>query len=376
MNDIQNLSPIIGFVSILLINKINSVVFNSKEYFGSLPPMTTKLNREILTNGNSYSVSGNYQSTLAPRFINTNIGANIRYHLPSESHMASPTTPTTVSYNQKISNRPSIIDPPSHKKLGSISSPLSNTSNCSQSRQDNEYRNQEGVNIPKISKPCGSGMFKDKFYVPHEVAPRQSVVSPQDFKYKSNNVSQESNHSYGNMVNQRQNMGAITQDENSHQVLRMRNLQKDYVDVADLLPVDDLNVVTTTLQRQGNDVIQHLETEQQPIIYDRFMFANAKSKLRGAADPIRGDLPIVPILPQATPDSGVWFRPSVTPHIDLGRGFMAVAGGFDNDTNSKLRNLMEASSGGTLQTFGGSNVPLQRSIINDSSGDLVVTSFV
>lgn len=86
----------------------------------------------------------------------------------------------------------------------------------------------------------------------------------------------------------------------------------------------------------------------QPVTYDRFMFSNKKSRLREHGDPIRGDLPIIP-------HNSDWFRPSVQPHIDLKEGAMQVMGGFDNDTNNQLSQLMAASAGNALQTFGGMN---------------------
>jgi hypothetical protein len=86
----------------------------------------------------------------------------------------------------------------------------------------------------------------------------------------------------------------------------------------------------------------------QPIIYDRFMFSNKRSRLREHGDPIRGDLPIIP-------HNSDWFRPSVQPHIDLKEGAMQVMGGFDNETNNQLSLLMATSAGNAMQTFGGVN---------------------
>lgn len=86
----------------------------------------------------------------------------------------------------------------------------------------------------------------------------------------------------------------------------------------------------------------------QPVTYDRFMFSNKKSRLRSHGDPIRGDLPIIP-------HNSDWFRPSVQPHIDLKEGAMQVMGGYDNETNNQLSQLMAVSAGNALQTFGGTN---------------------
>lgn len=303
------LSIIVSAVGTVTFMVIVDSMFNTYENFGTLPPMTTKVNREIQTSdGTSYAVNGNYQSSLSPRFVNANVGANIRYHLPPSGMMAAPSVPTTYSTKVYDEQRPQVIDP---------------------------GYNANGHSSSKYSRPASS-----------------------------------------------------------EQVQKMRQVQQQYLDVSDMLPVQNhysssgysssqngsqqmrSEIVNNTLNMQGNDIIQKLKPDEQPIIYDRYIFANSKSRLRGRADPFRGDLPIAPVLPQAAPDSGVWFRPSVTPHIDLSRGYLSVAGGFDNESNNKLQSLMVASSGGTLQSFGGNNIPLQRSLVNNSAGDLLVTAFV
>ncbi len=48
----------------------------------------------------------------------------------------------------------------------------------------------------------------------------------------------------------------------------------------------------------------------QPVVYDRIMYANRRSRLLEGSDFIRGDLPIFP-------QNLGWFSPSVQPHIDL-----------------------------------------------------------
>ena len=65
-----------------------------------------------------------------------------------------------------------------------------------------------------------------------------------------------------------------------------------------LLAVGDM----TTLNSLG-DV-------NQPIIYDRYMYANMRSRLRRHGDPIRGDLAIVPCV-------GSWFNVHPNPIVDL-----------------------------------------------------------
>lgn len=84
----------------------------------------------------------------------------------------------------------------------------------------------------------------------------------------------------------------------------------------------------------------------QPIVYDRYIYANQKSRLRALGDPIRGDLAIVPC-------NNGWFNPSVNPNIDLHEGAMNVLGGVSNSTANALAELQFVSSGGVEQISGG-----------------------
>lgn len=88
---------------------------------------------------------------------------------------------------------------------------------------------------------------------------------------------------------------------------------------------------------------------KQPIIYDRYIYANRNSRLRGQGDPIRGDLPIAPI-------SGNWFIPSGAyegPNVVLQAGAMNVMGGINNETSNALANLIYNTSGGAETAIGG-----------------------
>lgn len=101
---------------------------------------------------------------------------------------------------------------------------------------------------------------------------------------------------------------------------------------------------------------------KQPIVYDRFMYANRNSRLRSAGDPIRGDLPIVPA-------SGNWFTPSVHPNIDLQAGALNVLGGVNNETSNRLNDLIYSSSGGGDTTIGGVDLRQQTSMMTDCCYD-------
>ena len=63
-------------------------------------------------------------------------------------------------------------------------------------------------------------------------------------------------------------------------------------------------------------------TESQPVIYDRLMYSNMRSRLRGQGDYIRGDLQIVPDNYKAGNQHNNWFQVSVKPERDLNPGAM------------------------------------------------------
>jgi len=82
------------------------------------------------------------------------------------------------------------------------------------------------------------------------------------------------------------------------------------------------------------------EEKAPSIIVDRLVFANRNSRLRGAGDPIRGDLPFVPTPPG-------WFSPSVNPQIDLQRGALNFIAG-ENLPTMALDDLFSKSIAGQL----------------------------
>ena len=99
----------------------------------------------------------------------------------------------------------------------------------------------------------------------------------------------------------------------------------------------------------------------QILNYDRLIFANQRSRLYGRGDPIRGDLPIVPV-------NDGWFRPSVQANIDLRQGAINVIAGAENNTANALRALQAEWSGKTALA--------QKEIsLGAAQGDVIVTAF-
>ena len=75
---------------------------------------------------------------------------------------------------------------------------------------------------------------------------------------------------------------------------------------------------------------------------------------------IRGDLAIVPC-------DADWFRPSVTPHVDLQQGAMNVMGGIGNEQGESLDKLIYASSGFTDTALSGISEN-RRSLMSGGTG--------
>ncbi len=122
------------------------------------------------------------------------------------------------------------------------------------------------------------------------------------------------------------------------------------------------NVYSNSTQNYSNLLpVNDMTSNQAPIVYDRFMFANRNSRLRSQGDKIRGDLPVVPVLSN-------WFRPSVQPNIDLEQGAMNVLGGVTNETANHLDKLIYLNSGNSQTPLGG--VDLSGSFQNPNMSNL------
>ncbi len=112
-----------------------------------------------------------------------------------------------------------------------------------------------------------------------------------------------------------------------------------------------------------------LGDDVQPIIYDRYIFANQKDRLRSEADFIRGDLPIVPI-------STGWFSPAANPQTALREGAMNIMNGPNNETGKELMAMKAALTRTSSNSSGGVNYSVQSSPFTTAAGsDVHVTRF-
>jgi len=134
--------------------------------------------------------------------------------------------------------------------------------------------------------------------------PKLNHYSPIDMAKYAVNTDSPIDHSDSVVVSP---FGQMQRDSRKPQV---KENYSEYSEASVPLPKDMCNV-------------NMLGTESQPVIYDRVMYSNIRSRLRGQGDYIRGDLMIAP--DNYKPGSGghpQWFQVSVKPERDLNPGAM------------------------------------------------------
>jgi hypothetical protein len=116
----------------------------------------------------------------------------------------------------------------------------------------------------------------------------------------------------------------------------------------------------TTVGIDGNAETVH--------VFDNYIYANAKSRLRSQSDQIRGDLPIVPC------KRGI-FDVSVNLATDLNVGALAVMGG-NGETAMNTAKLVYAASGNSNTTLGGVNMANDFKSMGNEYAEMNVQSFM
>lgn len=268
-------------------------------------------------NGDTYAIGGNYlapdmmgsgkfiqvpslQANLSPRFSNVQYGANIKYNMPDRKNMGVPCEPLTFG------------DMASENYV-----PLPSNQRPSQQAQQSQYRENYGCSgggcggsIKAAAPTCGKGGV--------------GIGHPID-----NNYDVPPGYANGNYEKVYDSLGG---DPNTM-----------------LVGGSDLPIGTMSAMDSAGDV-------EQVVAFNRLMYANKGSRLRGQGDPIRGDLAIAPC------QSG-WFSVYPNLNIDLQSGALNVMGGITSG-NSALLDLMVKASGGVTSTFAG--VDLNHEISNQN----------
>lgn len=320
-------------VAVFAICNTNMSPAINEGYWGN-PARTVRVVREIIPPGpdgkagpGGYSLQNNYQSmlghqkfvsypnfqgNLSPRFMSGSYGPNISYNMPSYRNQGVPCDSLAIADMAKECY--------STKSNGS-------------GRGGGSRENYDGCSAGRCGDGCGAGCGVAK-------CGKGGI-------------------SLGGLASNKPT--AISHDPNFTSAMnQIRDSEYNTEVLSDgLVPVGDM----TTINSLGE--------VEQPLIYDRFIYANAKSNLYAQGDPIRGDLPIVPC-------SGNWFSVHPTPNIDLNPGALNVMGGHDNGTAQAMAALINATSGGYDTTIGGVDLNMSNSFetsLSGANGDIIVSSF-
>ncbi len=304
---------------------------SKREGFWNLPSRTWKVEKVLQNRPNLHAYDGsgghamptssrradfyqspNFQSIVPPRFSNVNYGANIRTKPPPYNVTAVPADPLNKKY----------------KPRGADGGPLV----VSGKPVRNHSLHPRLLKKPP-PHPIREG-FQEGY---HEVDMGPAQVAPPVHRPPHSRKS-----GYQTMAQQ--------DDYAAGQNVNVANYANgDYHKVAQTFK----NAYSAGSPEPGPmieaDQITQLSADGElttPVIYDRYIFSNRSSRLRAQGDPIRGDIPVIPL-------QSDWFRPNVHPNIDLQAGAINVLGGYDNETAKATANLIYMSSGRADTTIGG-----------------------
>jgi hypothetical protein len=284
------------------------------EGFWNIPTRTVKVERvlELPTkDGPDFFQTPHFQGILSPRFSNVNYGPNLRTQLPGYDTTGVPADPLggdvggsfSAANSGRVSGPTIVMEGFNNGNGGSWGEPAR--------LNVNSYGNVSSFNDSTApTGDCGYGSFSSPPYDRMNEAERVLLDPHNPSSYANGNYKE---------------------------VLAM-GMAPDSVSDVPSGPTGSFLTADGELK--------------QPIVYDRYLYANRQSRLRNLGDPIRGDLPIVPA-------SGNWFTPNVHPNVDLQAGAINVLAGVNNETSHQLASLIYNSSGGGDTTIGGGDTALR-----------------
>ena len=313
------------------------------EDFGMLPSFQTKIdvmaakNSASAKKGDFFSVPGTYQAQLSPRFSNVDYGANIRYNMPSYNNQASPCQP--LGYAANPLTFASMVQNSKENYVPDTRHNSTLKENYGHSSSVENYGcNSCGGGCGAVG--CRKGGAPPSFNGGAPLMPGNG--------YANGNFNEITEKLYedvqagGSSYDKRASMYCGGDDTNSQST----------VSLSSSLPVRDM-----TSMNAGTD-------NSQPIVYDRYMFANRNSRLRSRGDKIRGDLAILPC------NTG-WFQVSVQPNIDLEAGALNVLAGIGNEQGQAISNLVYKTSGNSQTAVSGVNLANEVNLATQFGGGLL-----
>lgn len=244
----------------------------------------------LMGSGKFFSVPS-YQAMLNPRFSNTQYGANIKYNTPDRKNLATPCDPLT--FGDMVGDEENYAPP--------------------------KKQVRENYGCSASSQSCGKGGLG----IGHKIGNSYEVPPG----YTNGNY----NKIYDGLTYAGPDGDGLAQPAPV--------VSRPCTDGSN----SDMPIGTmSTMDSLGNP--------EQVYMFDRYVFANANSRLRAMGDPIRGDLAIHP-----DPCHSGWFAVNPRINVDLQPGAMNVLGG-GSDSQKQLMDLLVNASGGSRTTFGGVNL--------------------
>lgn len=350
MNKVILTGIIIALTSVAVV-AMNS---HSKEGFWMTPSRTWKVDKMFKDpSTQDFFSTPNFQSILSPRFSNVDYGPDLRTQLPSYNRVGVPNDPL---FESSMPSDPLDYAIAKNKMTGGT-------------LPQNAYAAAFGN--PYGSGPSAPGRRPGN---PYGTVPSGAALQAASFRENFNSTESPR----GFQTSKSIGGPAIPLDPHNPYSTSYANGNYNEVlnEIVQAGAVDGWPTSTVAELDSATFMTQDGEMKQ-PIIYDRYIYSNRNSRLRGQGDPIRGDLPIVPI-------SGSWFIPSGAyegPNIVLQQGAMNVMGGVNNETNNQLANLIYNSSGGAETAIGGidmAQTSMNHNVYGAASaalGDVKMTAF-
>jgi hypothetical protein len=356
MNKVILTGIIIALTSVAVV-AMNS---HSKEGFWMTPSRTWKVDKMFKDpSTQDFFSTPNFQSILSPRFSNVDYGPDLRTQFPSYNRVGVPNDPL---FESSMPSDPLDYAIAKNKMTGGNTYNSKFEGDARRAYADAFGSPRSGAELSSVpGNPYGTVSFRENF---------NSTESPRGFQTSKSiggpAIPLDPHNPYSASFAGGPE-GTSYANGNYNQVLN-EIVQAGAVDGWPTSTVAELD--SATFMTQDGEM-------KQPIIYDRYIYSNRNSRLRCQGDPIRGDLPIVPI-------SGSWFIPSGAyegPNIVLQQGAMNVMGGVNNETNNQLANLIYNSSGGAETAIGGidmAQTSMNHNVYGAASaalGDVKMTAF-
>ncbi len=269
-----------------------------------------------------------FQASLSPRFSNLNYGSQIRYNTPSCDKLAVPKNP--------------LGDTPCPQLTATARFGARDQTCAAQSARVQGVGARDSV-VENYCTSCGtcSGCGVDC---------RKGGLGGQN---ETPAYSLAPDYHAGNYKDVKKEVQA-----KRSQMAQASGQGEGLVAVSDMLPIGTMDTLTS----EG--------AVTQPIVYDRFMYANRNSRLYGAADFIRGDVPV------GVNYRGGWFDVYPNPSVDLNSGALNVIGGWNNEQGQSIAQLVNKASGGSTTCAGGVDVSNQLSTsLSAANSDVNVVAF-